>query len=139
MLTVYYLEFFQGAVPCELCIYQRVPYFIVIFLAVTSLIIKKINYRKIILASYILVFTSSLVLSAYHFGIEKNLWNSFIGCEVDFENFSNTNDLKNYLLNKEYIPCSEVSFSFLGLSLAGYNIIVSSLLLLISLFSFKKI
>ena len=45
----------------------------------------------------------------------------------------------NYLLNKDYVSCGEVSFKFFGISLAGLNIIVSSFLLILSIAGFRKL
>tara|TARA_Y100000590_G_scaffold451220_1_gene592257 strand:+ start:634 stop:1137 length:504 start_codon:yes stop_codon:yes gene_type:complete len=139
LLIVYYLEFFQDIAPCKLCIYQRLPYFIIILLAISFLLIKNKNLKKITFLFYILIFTSSLIMSVYHFGIEKNLWNASVSCETNLKSFSNIDNLKEYLLNKDYVSCSEISFKFLGISLAGYNIILSFLLLILSITGFRKL
>ena len=75
----------------------------------------------------------------HHFGIEKNLWNALTGCETNIKSFSNSDNLKEYLLNKDYVSCSDVSFKFLGISLAGYNVIISFILLVISTIGLRKI
>ena len=139
LLLVYYLEFFLEVEPCKLCVYQRFPYFIVILLAISSLLIKDLRIKKITFTFYILIFSISLIMSIYHFGIEKNLWNTLTGCETNIKSFSNSNNLKEYLLNKDYVSCSDVSFKFLGISLAGYNIIVSFVLLIFSTTGFRKL
>jgi len=139
LLIVYYLEFFQSVTPCKLCIYQRLPYFIIILLAISFLLIKNKNLKKITFLFYILIFTSSLIMSVYHFGIEKNLWNALTGCETNIKSFSDSDNLKEYLLNKNYVSCDDVSFKFLGISLAGYNIILSFILLILSITGFRKL
>jgi len=78
-------------------------------------------------------------MSVYHFGIEKNLWNALTDCETNVKSFSNTDSLKEYLLNKDYVSCSNVSFKFLGISLAGYNIILSFILSILSITGFRKL
>ena len=78
-------------------------------------------------------------MSLYHFGIEKNLWNALTGCEANIKSFGNSNNLKEYLLNKDYVSCKDVSFKFLGISLAGYNIIVSFVLFTLSIIGFRKL
>ena len=138
LLIVYYLEFFLGIEPCRLCIYQRFPYFITILLAIFFLLIKNQNFKRIIFLLYIIIFSSSLILSVHHFGVENNWWNALTSCEAYTKNFSNSNNLKEYLLNKNYIACDEISFKFLGVSLAGYNVITSSLLLIIAIIGFRE-
>ena len=139
LLIVYYLEFFVGVEPCKLCIYQRFPYFIVILLASSSLLIKNLKIKKLTFIFYILIFFISLIMSLYHFGIEKNLWNALASCEANIKSFGNSNNLKEYLLNKDYVSCNNVSFKFLGISLAGYNVIISFILLVLSLIGFRKL
>ena len=139
LLIVYYLEFFLDVEPCKLCIYQRFPYFIAILLATSSLIIKNQKFKKLTFLFYILIFSTSLVISLHHFGIEKNIWNALTGCEANIRSLSNNNDLKEYLLNKNYVSCSDVSFKFLGISLAGYNIIISFVLFTLSIIGFRKL
>ena len=78
-------------------------------------------------------------MSVYHFGIEKNLWNALTGCETNIKSFSDSDNLKEYLLNKNYVSCDDVSFKFLGISLAGYNIILSFILLILSITGFRKL
>ena len=139
LLIVYYLEFFQGITPCQLCIYQRLPYFIIILLAASFLLIKNQNLKKITFIFYIFIFASSLTMSVHHFGVENSFWNALTNCESYSKTLSNSNDLKEYLLNKDYVSCSDVSFKFLGISLAGYNVIISFILLVISIIGFKKL
>ena len=139
LLIVYYLEFFIEVEPCKLCIYQRFPYFIVILLASSSLLIKNLKIKKLTFIFYILIFFISLIMSLYHFGIEKNLWNALTGCEANIKSFGNSNNLKEYLLNKNYVSCKDVSFKFLEISLAGYNIIVSFVLFTLSIIGFRKL
>ena len=139
LLIVYYLEFFQGVTPCKLCIYQRLPYFIIILLAASFLLIKNQNLKKITFIFYIFIFASSLTISVHHFGVENSFWNALTNCESGSKTLSNSNDLKEYLLNKNYVSCSDVSFKFLGISLAGYNVIISFILLVISIIGFKKL
>ncbi len=136
---VYYLEFFLGYIPCELCIYQRFPYFIIILLSISYLFIKNKKLKKITFLFYILIFFSSLIISTYHFGIENNFWKSLTECKVNNENITNNEDIKNYLLNKDYVSCSDVLFKVFGISLAGYNILISFFLFFISIIGFKEI
>ena len=83
------------------------------------------------------VFFSSFIMALHHLGIENNLWNSITSCEDNSKNLSN-NNLKDYLLNKEYVSCEDVAFKFLGISLAGFNLIISLILLILSFAGNKR-
>ena len=138
LIIVYYLEFFQNIQPCKLCIYQRIPYFIVILLSISFLLLNNQKLKKITFIFYILIFFFSLVMAIHHLGVEKNLWNSVTSCEAELKSFTNNNDLKEYLLNKDFVSCSQVTFKFLGISLAGYNVIVSFILFNLSVIGYKN-
>ena len=77
-------------------------------------------------------------MAIHHLGVEKNLWNSVTSCEAELKSFTNNNDLKEYLLNKDFVSCSQVTFKFLGISLAGYNVIVSFILFNLSVIGYKN-
>ena len=137
LIIVYYLEYILNLEPCSLCLYQRIPYFAAIFLSLFLLIAKNNRISKFLFYLLITVFFISFFLASYHFGIENNFWSSFISCETNIEPKNNEN-LKDYLLKKEYISCSNTTFSLFGISLAGYNIIISLFLLIYSLKIKKK-
>ena len=77
LLIALYIEFFLGYPPCKLCIYQRIPYLIAIFITFLG-----ISYSKNLFWLYtlLLVFFSSFLLSGYHFGIEEEVFKEFSGC-----------------------------------------------------------
>ena len=138
LLSAFYLEYFHGALPCDLCITQR--WFhgaIIAYSFIIILIIKKIFISKklLILGGAILWLSSSLA-GLYHFGIEMNFWTGPDKCSSDID-FSK--DTLTYLLNKSPIKCNEVMFEIFGLSLAGWNSVASLFIFLIaSILLFNK-
>ena len=138
LLIVYYLEYFLDLKPCILCIYQRIPYFFAIFLAIILLFLEDYKFQKIFYYLYSITFLSSLLLAIYHFGIENNFWSAFTSCEINDSYIKDKSNLKEYLLEKEFVSCSKVNFSLLGISLVGYNIIISLFLLILSLLKLRE-
>jgi len=138
LLVVYYLEYLLDLKPCILCIYQRIPYFFAIFLAIIFLFLEDYKFQKIFYYLYSITFLSSLLLAIYHFGIENNFWSAFTSCEINDSYIKDKSNLKEYLLEKEFVSCSKVNFSLLGISLVGYNIIISLFLLILSLLKLRK-
>ena len=118
--------------PCRLCLYQRIPYLISIFICFFGF-----NYYKNFLWMYILLilFIISAILSGYHVGIENSIFEEFSGCTSENINITNKLDLLNNL--KKTMPsCKNVDFKIFGLSLATINLIIS---LIISLISIKML
>ena len=121
LLIALYIEFFLGYKPCKLCIYQRVPYLIAIFVTFFGM-----SYNRNLTWLYILllIFFSSFLLSGYHFGIEKDIFNEFSGCTGNSINIIDKNQLLN-LLNSDLKSCKNVDFTIFGLSLAAINFLLS--------------
>ena len=121
LLMALYIEFFLGYSPCKLCIYQRIPYLVSIFLTFLG-----ISYSKNLFWLYalLLVFFSSFILSGYHVGIEQEVFKEFSGCTGNSLNITDKNELLK-LLNSEVNSCKNVDFQILGLSLATINFLLS--------------
>ena len=129
LLIALYIEFFLGYKPCKLCIYQRIPYLITIFLTFLG-----ISYSKNLIWLYalLLIFFSSFILSGYHVGIERGIFEEFSGCTGSSLNIIDKNELLK-LLNSEVSSCKNVEFQILGLSLATINFLLSLMILVLIL------
>ena len=121
LLTALYIEFFLGYKPCKLCVYQRIPYLISIFLTFLG-----VSYSKNLIWLYALLlnFFTSLILSGYHLGIEQEIFKEFSGCTGNSLNITDKNELLK-LLNSELNSCKNVDFRIFGLSLATINFLLS--------------
>ena len=138
LISAFYLEYFHGALPCDLCITQRwfhgaiIAYSFIIILMIKKTLI----YNQLLLLGGAILWLSSSSAGLYHFGIEMNFWTGPDGCSsnIDF-----SKDTLTYLLNKSPIKCDEVMSEIFGLSLAGWNALASfSIFLLISILLLNK-
>tara|TARA_B100000524_G_C23470539_1_gene305937 strand:+ start:8 stop:523 length:516 start_codon:yes stop_codon:yes gene_type:complete len=138
LISAFYLEYFQNALPCDLCITQRWFHALIISYSLTIILIlkKKIVSNKLVLLGLSITWVASSIAGLYHFGIEMNFWKGPDECSsnIDF-----SKDLLTYLLNKSPIKCDEVMFKILGFSLAGWNALISFIMFLImSVFLINK-
>ncbi len=129
LLIALYIEFFLYYQPCKLCVYQRIPYLIAIFITFLG-----INYSKNLIWLYalLIIFFSSLLLSGYHLGIEQEIFKEFSGCTVNSINITDKNELLK-LLNSDVKSCKNIDFTIFGLSLAAINFLLSFLILVLIL------
>ena len=129
LLTALYIEFILKYEPCKLCIYQRIPYLIAIFITILG-----ISYYKNLIWLYalLIVFFSSFLLSGYHFGIEQEIFKEFSGCTANSINILDKNELLKSLTT-EVKSCKNVEFRILGLSLASINFLLSFLIFVLIL------
>ncbi len=131
LIAAFIIEYALGHKPCNLCIYERVPYIISIFLILEILFIKK--HIKTTLLFLTIIFALSAVLAFYHFGIEQGFFNESFVCESKNSSEIMTKDELLKQLERNTISCKEVNFKVIGLSLASINTIFSIFLSVIFL------
>jgi len=130
LLSAIYIEFVLNQKPCKLCIYQRIPYIVAIFVCFLGFA----SHKKLIWLFFLtLVFISSSILSGYHVGIENSIFVEFSGCSNADINLINKTDIIESL-NDNMSSCKKINFKILGLSLATINLFIS---VFISLYTVK--
>ena len=124
-----YVEYILQYKPCKLCLYQRVPYIIAIFISFVGY-----NYFKNdkILILIFIIFLISALISGYHFGIENNVFEEFSGCTAKSLEITNKSELLKSL-NDNISNCKDVNYKLFGISLAGINLLLSLLIVFYSL------
>ena len=122
LISAYFIEYFLGYQPCNLCLLERIPYALSIIIILTNFKIK-FNDKHILLV-LIVIFVVSALLSIYHLGIEQGLIEeSFVCSTKDNLNLNKEQLLQE--LQKMNISCKNVAFTIFGLSLTTYNILLS--------------
>ena len=131
ILSAYFIQYMLGHQPCNLCLIERIPYISSIIIISAIFIFKKIE--KILLIVLIIIFMSAFIMSLYHFGIEQGFIKESLVCDLDIKSDIVTKeDILNQLKQKT-ISCKDVTFKFLGFSLATINIFTSLILSYITL------
>ena len=129
IFSALYIEYILQYKPCKLCLYQRIPYVIAIFISFAGYNFFK-NDKILILI--ILVFSVSTIISGYHYGIEKGLFDEFAGCSSNTVGIVKKTELLESLKNNIQ-SCKDVNFNLFGFSLANINFIFSLLIVIYSL------
>ena len=122
----YFIQYVLGHKPCNLCIIERIPYIAAIILISLIFIINR--YQKIISSLILIFFIFGAVVSFYHFGIEQGFFSESLVCDLSNSQPLNKEDLLNQLKKTEIVSCKDVTFRFLGLSLATINTVISLIL-----------
>ena len=123
-----YVEYYLNYRPCKLCLYQRVPFILAIFVSFVGFNFPKKDEVLILL---ITTFAVGMIISGYHFGIENNIFEEFKGCSNNSFNITDKADLLKSL-NQTLPSCKDISFTLFGISLAGLNFLSSLLILIYS-------
>ena len=125
ILSAIYIEYILKVPACNLCLYQRIPYYLSILILFYIVFNKSTNIIPIISLA-ILMFVN-IVLSIYHVGVEQQIISEPMLCRSD-SNIQNVDQLLENLKNNTFISCKDVNFTFLGFSLASINVLISSIL-----------
>jgi disulfide bond formation protein DsbB len=109
IIVAYLAEYIFALEPCSLCILERIPYLILQCIALIAII--KPTFKKVM--SYFVVITAivEIILVLYHIGIERYIFIESAVCQVTGKS------------------CSEVSFRFMNLSMAEWNLVYIIILL----------
>ena len=131
LFAAFIIQYELGHQPCKLCIYQRIPYILSIFLIIELIFFKRNEKNTLLLLS--LIFIISVILAFYHFGIEQGFFTESLVCESTSFSETLTKDQLLEQLKQNTISCKDVSFKVLGFSLASINVIFSFVLSVIFL------
>lgn len=135
----YISEIIFGYKPCILCLYQRIPYFLIIIISSIGLIYvnKKHLVKVAIILSVITLFINSGI-AFYQVGIEQKVFKMTAKCSDDLSQINSLEDLKLAINNKTSARCDEPDFIFLGLSMAAWNMIFTFILAIFTIFLYKR-
>ena len=122
----YFIQYTLDHKPCNLCLIERIPYIAAVILISLIFILNK--FQKVISILILIFFVFGALVSFYHFGIEQGFFNESLVCDLGNSGTLNKEDLLNQLKKVQIVSCKEVTFRFLGLSLATINTIISIIL-----------
>ena len=118
-----------GLPPCELCIWQRWAYGAAIAALLPGALAPpdRPTLRRLSLAFGALAFTAGAGISVFHAGVEQGWWPGLSGCAANYT-ATTAEEMLAQMLAAPIARCDEIPWSFLGLSIAGWNAVASALL-----------
>lgn len=129
LIGAWIFQYGFGLQPCPLCLDQRIAYYFAIPLAILlALGVSAGASRKVLVAGFAAIAVGMLWnagLGAYHSGIEWGFWPGPQDCSGPINDLDTAGGLLKQLESVQLVRCDEVQWRFLGLSLAGYNVLIS--------------
>lgn len=130
-------EHLLGYIPCTLCLEQRWPYYIALPIILAALFISREanlgRWPTWLMALIGLIFVVSAILGLRHAGVEWGWWAGPSDCGSGGSISGSIDDLNAALSgNTTVVPCDQAAWRLLGISLAGYNFLISLALAAIS-------
>jgi disulfide bond formation protein DsbB len=118
-------QYLGGLHPCEMCYWQRWPHAAAIFLAALAFTgpARTSRARTFTLLAALAIAVSGGI-GVYHAGVEAKIFQGFTQCTA-LAKSSSTAELLKQITHAPLVRCDEVQFRFLGISMAGWNAILS--------------
>ena len=130
-----------GYAPCELCLMQRWAYYAGVPLAALVAIIAMRGPRGLAgagLALLGLLFIGSMIFGVYHAGVEWGFWPGPSGCTGALTKADSMQDFLKQLETTKVVRCDAVAIRILGLSLAGWNAMISAAMAALAFLGARK-
>lgn len=129
ILGAYFFQYVLGLPPCPLCLEQRIAYYVAIPVAAAVAVgaWRKAPRTLLIagLAVVVLAMLWNTGLGVYHSGVEWKWWAGPQDCSAPLRDLGTAGSLLGQLQSINVVRCDEAPWRFLGLSLAGYNVLIS--------------
>jgi disulfide bond formation protein DsbB len=136
ILGAWFFQYGLGLKPCPLCLEQRYAYYFAIPLAVMVLAGSSVGASRRVLLAALFVIAAGMLwnagLATFHAGVEWKWWPGPTECSGELGGLGSTGDLLKQLESISLVRCDEAAWRFLGLSLAGYNVLISLALALVA-------
>ncbi|UVI40040.1 disulfide bond formation protein B [Qipengyuania spongiae] len=117
----YLSQYAFGLYPCEMCWWQRYPHFAAVALALLAGIVPP---RRLWLALAALAILVSGAIGGFHAGVEYGWWEGITNCAMT--PVGSGQSALDSIMNAPMIRCDAAPWSFLGISLAGWNFLIST-------------
>ena len=135
----WFFQFALGYPPCPLCLQQRIPYYIVIPLSLAlAFVIRAGAPRPLVTAGFVIILVAVLcgaALAVYHAGVEWHFWPGPADCSGPLADLNSGGSMLEQLQNPIHVVrCDQAAWRFLGISLAGYNALISLAMAVIAAF-----
>jgi disulfide bond formation protein DsbB len=132
ILGAWFFQYGLGLKPCPLCLEQRYAYYFAIPLAVMVILGDRVGAKRTVLTAALVAIALGMLwnagLGVYHAGVEWKWWEGPQECSGALDNLGSAGGLLRQLQSITVVRCDEAAWRFLGLSLAGYNVLISLVL-----------
>lgn len=123
----YWSQHLAGLRPCELCLWQRWPWWIA---GVLGLLVLAARGRPAVQAALLLLAVIAIAagggIAAFHVGVEQHWWPGLASCGGSAGDAGlSVEALRQQIMGSPVVRCDEAAWSLLGVSMAGYNFLLS--------------
>ncbi|MFK7866068.1 MAG: disulfide bond formation protein B [Alphaproteobacteria bacterium] len=134
LLIVYIAEYGFGILPCQLCLWQRVPWWIMLVISILFWLLHPRLPRHYFTLIALIIMLGSAGLGLFHVGVEYGWWAGLSSCGGSAATAANDGPVSlvermRQAQATQIVPCDQPAWQLFGISFAGYNLIASFLLI----------
>jgi disulfide bond formation protein DsbB len=119
-------QYVGGLYPCEMCWWQRYPHIVAIVFALFAFLVRGKIRRRVPVAIAAVAILVSGAIGVFHAGVEYHWWNGITACTSTMSGSGgSTEDMLKRLIAAPIIRCDVAQWRLFGISLAGFNALVS--------------
>ena len=139
LLGAFAFQYLGGLAPCQLCLWQRWPHAAAIGIGVLALILSRGTLGRILPLLGALAALTTAAIGAFHVGVEQKWWEGLASCTAGSISGLSADDLLNTDITVgAVVRCDEIAWQMFGISMAGWNVILSVLLALLWVSAYRR-
>ncbi len=126
LASAYAYQHLGGLQPCVLCLYQRWPWWIAVGLGCLAVLMRRRpGVALTMTAAASLAILSGAGIAGFHVGVEQQWWEGLASCGGTAGMPTTVEALRQQIMSAPVVRCDEVAWSLFGISMAGYNFLIS--------------
>lgn len=121
LLGAFAFQYLGGFPPCEMCIWQRYPHVVAVAIGLIAL---RLNRTVLSALGALAAFTTAAV-GAFHVGVEQGWWEGPTSCSAGSVGGISADDLLDQIMAAPLVRCDDIAWEMIGISMAGWNALIS--------------
>lgn len=134
LLAAFAFQHLGGLAPCKLCLWQRWPHAAAVVIGALALLTHRLQLAW--LGALAALATAGVGL--YHVGVEQGWWQGPTTCTSGAIGGLSADDLLDQIMNAPMVRCNDIAWAFAGISMAGWNMIISATLAIIWILAARR-
>ena len=134
LLAAWAFQYIGGMAPCQMCIWQRYPHVLAVLLGLFAL---SLGQKAILLAGAAAAATTAAI-GYYHAGVEQGWWQGPSTCSAGTIEGMSADALLDQIMTAPLVRCDEIPWELFGISMAGWNALVSSGLAALWIMAYRR-
>jgi len=134
LLGAWAFQYIGGMAPCKMCIWQRYPHGAAIVIGALAFALPSVRLLPLLGAA---AAATTSGIGIYHAGVERGLWEGPSSCTSGSISGLSAEELMEQIMAAPLVRCDEIPWEMFGLSMAGWNALLSAGLVLVWLAAWR--